>query len=452
MITHNSMHQKSISRRTLLRGLGTVLALPWLEKMGEVSGWAAGQSPGKTAPNRMAFVYVPNGKEMANWTPTGGVDDFKLSEILQPLEGHRKDLLVLTGLAADKARPHGDGGGDHARAMSAFLTGAQPRKTDGVDIRCGVSVDQLAAARIAGQTHLDSLELGCEAGNMAGGCDSGYSCVYSSTISWRSGTQPIPKEINPKLVFERLFGSQDAVGRARRAASRMSVLDYVREDARSFATKLGRSDQQKLDEYFTSIRDIEQRIARAESLGKLQPPGDFPVPTGIPQSYEEHIRMMCDLMVLGFQTDATRVCTFVMANEGSNKAYPWIGVNEGHHELSHHGNDPGKKAKIRQINLFHTKQFAYLLDKMKGVREGEGTLLDHSMIVYGSGNSDGNRHNHDDLPVLLAGRGGGTIKTGRHLRMKEETPITNLWVSLLERIDVRSPVGDSTGSLKALAG
>ena len=446
------MLHSPISRRTVLRGLGASIALPWLEGMGNLSAWAAGAAPGRTAPNRMAFVYVPNGKDMANWTPGGTGDLLKLPEILQPLAPFQKDLLVISGLAADKARPHGDGPGDHARAMAAFLTGAQPRKTDGADIRCGTSVDQLAATRIAGQTHLDSLELGCEGGNMAGNCDSGYSCVYSSTVSWRSATQPIPKEVNPKLVFERLFGSQDAVARARRDASRKSVLDYIREDAKTFTTRLGRADQQKMDEYFTSVRDIEQRIARSSSLTQLRPPANFKAPTGVPESYEEHIKLMCDLMVLAFQIDATRVCTLVMANEGSNKAYPWIGVNEGHHELSHHGNDAAKKAKIRQINLFHTRQFAYLLEKLKSVREGNGTLLDHSMIVYGSGNSDGDRHNHDDLPVLLAGQGGGTIKTGRHLKVKEETPLANLWVSMLERIDVRAPVGDSTGSLKALNG
>jgi hypothetical protein len=442
----------SISRRTVLRGLGTMIALPWLESMGSVTAWAAGGTLRGTAPNRLAFVYVPNGKDMANWTPKAAGDNFSLPEILAPLAAHQKDLLVLTGLAADKARPHGDGAGDHARAMAAFLTGAQPRKTDGTDIRCGTSVDQLAAARVAGQTHLDSLELGCEEGNMAGNCDSGYSCVYSSTVSWRSATQPVPKEVNPKLVFERLFGSQDEAARLRRAASRKSVLDYIRDDAKTFTARLGRADQQKLDEYFTSIRDIEQRIGRASSLQKLRPPSSFPIPSGIPPSYEEHIKLMCDLMVIAFQIDATRICTFVMANEGSNKPYPWIGVNEGHHELSHHGNDPAKIAKIRQINLFHVKQFAYLLEKLKSVREGTGTLLDHSMIVYGSGNSDGNRHNHDDLPVLLAGRGGGTIKTGRHIRVRQETPITNLWVSMLERIDVRAPVGDSTGPLTVLAG
>ncbi len=445
------MLNRPVSRRTVLRGLGTVIALPWLESMGAVSAWAQGAGVRNTAPNRMAFVYVPNGKDMANWTPKGVGDKFTMPELLQPLAPHQKDLLVLTGLAADKARPNGDGAGDHARAMAAFLTGSQPRKTDGADIRCGTSVDQLAAARVAGQTVLDSLELGCEEGNMAGNCDSGYSCVYSSTVSWRSATQPVPKLTNPKLVFERIFGNANEAERARRAASRKSVLDYIRDDARTFTAKLGRADQQKMDEYFTSIRDIEQRIARTTSLNKLRPPAGFKAPEGKPETYEDHIKLMCDLMVVAFQTDATRVCTFVMANEGSNKPYPWLGVNEGHHELSHHGNDQAKIAKIRQINLFHVNQFAYLLEKLKSVREGAGTLLDSSMIVYGSGNSDGNRHNHDDLPVLLAGRGGGSIKTGRHLRFDKDTPITNLWVSMLERIDVRSSVGDSTGPLKALA-
>ncbi len=439
---------KELSRRTVLRGLGTMIALPWLEAMGNLNAWAAGASAKKTAPTRMAFVYVPNGKDMANWTPKTEGDNFELPEILQPLAPFQRDLNVLTGLTADKARPHGDGGGDHARAMAAFLTGSQARKTDGTDIRAGTSVDQLAAARVGDQTHLSSLEIGCEPGNMAGGCDSGYSCVYSSTMSWRSATQPLPKEVNPKLVFERIFGGGDDAERKQRQASRKSVLDYIREDSKSLSKQLGKGDQQKLDEYFSSIRDIEQRMQRGHSLPPLVPPTDFPKPTGIPGKYDEHIRLMGDLMVLAFRTDATRVCTFVFANEGSNMAYPDIGVREGHHELSHHGRDAKKIAKIREINKFHIRQFAYLLEKLKGVKEGDSTLLDNCMIAYGSGNSDGDRHNHDDLPILLAGGGGGTIKTGRHVRFSGETPVSNLWVSMLERIDVRAPVGDSTGGLK----
>ncbi len=437
-----------LSRRTLLKGLGTVIALPWLEAMGGMSAWAAGAGEKKTAPTRMAFVYVPNGKDMANWTPKTEGENFELPEILQPLAPFQREINVLTGLTADKARPHGDGGGDHARAMTAFLTGSQARKTDGTDIHAGVSVDQLAAARIGELTHLSSLEIGCEPGQMAGGCDSGYSCVYSGTMAWRSATQPLPKEVNPKLVFERIFGGGDDAGRKQRQASRKSVLDFIREDSKSLSKQLGRSDQQKLDEYFSSIRDIEQRMQRAQSLPPLTAPADFPAPSGVPDKYEDHIRLMSDLMVLAFRTDATRICTFAFANEGSNKAYADIGVHEGHHELSHHGRDPKKLAKIREINKFHTRQLAYLLEKLKSVKEGEGTLLDNCMIAYGSGNSDGDRHNHDDLPILLAGGGGGTIKTGRHIRYAGETPVSNLWVSMLEKIDVRVPVGDSTGGLK----
>ncbi len=445
---------QNLSRRSVLRGLGTVLALPWLEAMGNMTSWAAA-TPGlarRTAPNRMAFLYVPNGKDMASWTPKTEGANYELSETLQALAPFKNDFNVITGLAADGARPHGDGGGDHARALASFLTGVHPRKTDGTDIRCGTSIDQLAAGRVGELTHLPSLEIGCEQGNMAGNCDSGYSCVYSNTMAWRSPTQPLPKEVNPKLVFERIFGGSDAAARQRRLASRKSVLDYIRDDSRALNARLGKSDQQKLDEYFTSIRDIEQRMARSQSLPPLVAPTDFPRPQGIPSTYEEHIRLMCDLMVLAFRTDATRVCTFVLSNEGSNKPYPWIGVHEGHHELSHHGRDPKKIAKIREINKFHVSQVAYLIGKLKSVKEGDGTLLDHTMLVYGSGNSDGDRHNHDDLPILMAGNAGGTIKTGRHIRMNGETPISNLWVSMLERIDVRLPVGDSTGGLTALAG
>jgi hypothetical protein len=438
---------KELSRRTVLRGLGTMIALPWLEAMGNVSAWAAGASVKKTAPTRMAFIYVPNGKDMPNWTPKTEGEGFAMPEILQPLAPYQRDLNVLTGLAADKARANGDGAGDHARAMAAFLTGSQPRKTDGSDIRAGTSVDQLAAAKVGALTHLPSLEIGCEAGAMAGNCDSGYSCVYSSTMSWRSATQPLPKEVNPKLVFERIFSGGNLDERKMRQASRKSVLDFIREDSKSLSRQLGKSDQQKLDEYFTSIRDIEQRMQKSISLPPLTAPADFAVPAGIPPNYAEHIRLLGDLMVLAFRTDATRVCTFVLANEGSNKAYTDIGVHEGHHELSHHGHDAKKIAKIREINKFHIRQFAYMLEKLRSVKEGDGTLLDNCMIAYGSGNSDGDRHSHHDLPILLAGRGGGTIKTGRHIRFADETPVSNLWVSMLERIDVRLPVGDSTGGL-----
>jgi hypothetical protein len=443
---------KLISRRTVLRGIGAAISLPWLEAMGPLSAWGADTAPAKAAPNRMAVLYVPNGKNMADWTPAAEGAEFELPAILEPLAPVKQELLVLTGLTADKARPHGDGGGDHARALAAFLTGCQPRKTDGTDIRAGVSVDQVAASRVGDQTRLSSLEIGCEQGAMAGNCDSGYSCVYSSTMSWRSATQPLPKEVNPKLVFERLFGGGADPLRAKRDANRKSVLDFIREDSGDLRGKLGATDQRKLDEYFTAIRDIEQRIERAEKMPPVATPS-IAKPQAVPGVYEEHIKLMADLMVLAFQAEVTRVCTFVLANEGSNRAYPFIGVPEGHHDLSHHGNEQKKKDKIRQINTFHVKQLAYLLTKLKSIPEGDGTLLDHCMVAYGSGNSDGNAHNHDNLPILVAGRGCGTLKTGRHIRFAKETPLNNLWLSLLDRMSVKmQTLGDSTGSLAGLNG
>lgn len=440
---------KPLSRRAVLRGLGLTVSLPWLEAMGSVS---AGADAGTTAPNRLAFLYVPNGANMDDWTPSQEGPDFPLSPILQPLAGVQDRLLVLTGLTADKARPHGDGGGDHARALAAFLTGAQPRKTDGTNIRAGISADQVAAARIGDQTRLPSLEIGCEPGAMAGNCDSGYSCVYSSTMSWRSATQPLPKEVNPKLVFERLFATVPDAQRVARDRRRRSLLDFVQEDARDLHLRLSAHDRRKLDEYFTSLRDIEQRIERAARLPDVARP-DVPPPTGIPPTHEAHLRLLADLLVLAFQADVTRVATFVLANEGSNRSYPFIGIAEGHHELSHHANDPAKKKKIAAINTFHVRQLAYLLEKLKAIREGDGTLLDHCLIAYGSGNSDGNAHNHDNLPILLAGGGGGTLQPGRHIRYPAETPLANLWLALLERVGARVPaLGDSTGPLPGLAG
>jgi len=443
-----------IPRRTVLKGLGAVMALPWLEAMGLQTGWAAGNTPEKhAAPNRMAFLYVPNGVNMDGWrVGAEGALPSKLPPILAPLNNVRKDFSILTGLAADKARSHGDGGGDHARAMSAFLTGAQPRKTDGANIRAGISADQLAASRIGDRTRLASLEIGTEASKLAGGCDSGYSCIYQSNISWRSATQPMPKEVNPKLIFERLFGAGSDLERQRRDAARKSVLDAVREDFRELNVRLGADDQRKLDEYFTAVREMELRIAKSAAGGqKKLPVGTLP-PKGIPESYAEHLRLLADLIVLAFQTDTTRVATFVLANEGSNRAYPFIGVRDGHHSISHHGHDPVKLAKIQDINVFHSTQLAYLLERLKSVKEGDGNLLDHSMIVYGSGNGDGDRHNHDDLPILLAGKGCGTIKQGRHIVYSNEVPLNNLWVSMLNRMDIRDvQLGDSTGELKKLS-
>lgn len=440
-----------ISRRTVLRGLGTAVALPLLDAMAPRTAFGAATS-NAAAPRRMAFLYVPNGIKMSDWTPKAEGADFELPAILQPLASFKDDLLVLTGLTADKARPNGDGPGDHARAAAAFLTGCQPRKTGGADIKVGVSVDQFAAARIGDQTRLPSLEIGIERTLQAGSCDSGYACVYSHTLSWRSENTPVPKEMDPRAVFERLFSTRpNDPDRLKRNRLRSSVLDSVTAEASSLKSRLGLADQRKLDEYLTSVRDIELRIARSEKLPPAQPPEGTVKPEGLPASVPEHLKLMCDLLVLAFRTDVTRVCTFMLANEGSNRPYPFIGVSDGHHDLSHHQNDPKKLAKIREINLFHMKQFAYILGQLKSIREGERTLLDNCMIAYGSGNSDGNRHNHNDLPILLAGKGGGTLKTGRHLRFADNTPLNNLWLSMLDRVGAGTDkLGDSTGRLAGL--
>jgi hypothetical protein len=440
-------------RRGFLRGLGTAVALPWLECMAPALAAPAAAS-GAGHPRRMAFVYIPNGANMADWTPAALGADFELPATLKPLAAHRKDVLVLSGLAHDKARPNGDGPGDHARASATFLTGCQAKKTQGADIKVGASVDQVAAAKIGRATRFASLELGCDRGQQTGNCDSGYSCAYSFNISWRNESTPNPPETNPRLVFERLFsngaGSESAERRARRELGQQSVLDFVLEDANRLKSQLGATDRRKLDEYLTAVREIEGRIERAERFVAEVPAERKP--TGIPKEYEQHLRIMFDLMVLAFQTDATRVATFIMAHDGSNRPYPFIGVPDGHHDLSHHGGNEDKKAKIGRINQFHMTQFAYFVDRLKSVREGDGTLLDNCMVVYGSGIGDGNRHNHDNLPVLLAGKGGGTIETGRHVRAEKETPMTNLYLSMLDRVGVNVPrLGDSTGRLTLLS-
>jgi hypothetical protein len=426
------------------------VALPLLEAMTPAKAQEADVKP----PVRMAFLYVPNGIQMGDWTPKEVGAGFALPPVLEPLAAFKDDLLVLSGLTLDPARAHGDGGGDHARAMASFLTGRHPRKTDGADLRAGISVDQIAAREVGRATRFPSLEIGCEGGNNAGQCDHGYSCAYQSNLSWRGESTPVAKEINPRLVFDRLFGGPPGVDgdEDRGSRQRKSVLDHVTEDARQFTKVLGASDRRKLDEYLTSVREVEQRVSRvrpALAAGKAT----YLRPLGIPIDYQEHLRLMADLLVLAFQSDLTRVVTFVFANDGSNRSYRSIGVPDGHHDLSHHGGDETKRAKVREINRFHTSQLAYLLAKLRSIREGDGTLLDHCMIAYGSGISDGNAHNHDNLPILLAGNGSGTIKTGRHLRFERETPLTNLYLSLLDRIGVTiDSFGDSTGRLESLDG
>ena len=403
----------------------------------------------------MAFVYVPNGATMSQWTPSAVGTGFELPRILQPLAAHKDDLCVLNGFAQTNGLALGDGAGDHARASASFLTGAHARKTSGRDIKAGISVDQIAAQHIGDQTVLPSLELSCDVGKRIGACDSGYSCAYQFNISWRTDTMPMMPEVDPKQVFTRLFG--DATGgldsqqaRTRRALFQNSVLDFVSDDARRLKSRLGNTDQRKLDEYLTSVREIEKRVELAEKTAPRLPSGAQP--PDMYDSFEEHVRLMFDMLALAFQTDSTRVSTFIVGHEGSNRAYSSIGVNDGHHDLSHHFNDPKNIEKITKINCLHARQFAYFLEKLKSIREGGGTLLDNCMIVYGSGISDGNKHNHDDLPILLAGRGGGTITPGRHIKAPGGTPLNNLYLSMLDRVGAPTPrFGDSTGRFDAIA-
>ncbi len=445
------MSQKfQLPRRTFLKGLGAGMALPWLEAMYSNSALAAGGQA--TAPLRMAYVFIPNGAIMPGWTPGKDGADYELSETLQPLQALKSEINVISGLGQDNGRAKGDGPGDHARCASTYLTGAHPVKTAGADIRVGVSVDQVAAEQIGQLTRLPSLEIGIEKGRSAGSCDSGYSCAYSSSVSWKTATTPMAKEINPRAVFERMFGgdTQNAERQAKRNAYRQSILDLVADDASRLQTKLGRTDRQKLDEYFTSVREIESRIKRAEELAAAQRP-DYEVPEGIPGSQEEHLRLMYDMMLLAFQTDTTRIATFMLGNAGSNRSYRMVEVNEGHHQLSHHRNKEEPVNKLKRVDKFHITEFATFLEKLRSVKEGERTLLDNSMIVYGSGLSDSNRHSHVDLPIVLAGRGGDTIKPGRHIRLKGEVPLNNLFLSMLERMGAEvEELGDSTGPLSVI--
>ena len=442
-----------ISRRTALKGLGASIALPMLDAM--VPARAQAAATAASAPVRAAFIFVPNGMSMADFTPSEVGRDFALTPTLEPLASVRDHVLIFSGLTHDNGRAKGDGAGDHARASASFLTGAHPYKTAGKDIRLGVSVDQFAASQVGDQTMLRSLEVGCESPQPAGNCDSGYSCAYSSHISWRSETTPVPQEVNPSSVFDRLFGSDDereaAENRARRLANRKSILDFVLEDVSALQRRLGIADRNKLDEYTTSIRDIERRIEWARSDLSRAPQPEMAKPDGIPAEWGEHIRLMYDMIVLAFQSDLTRVTSFMVSRAGNNRSFPDLAVSEGHHWLSHHGGEEEKLKHIRKIDRFYMDQFAYFLERLQSIREGEGTLLDNAMILMGSGLADGNAHAHHDLPLLLAGHGGGTIDTGRHLRYPTNTPVCNLFLSMLDRLGAEAPrFGDSTGRLNDL--
>lgn len=438
---------KPLSRRTVLRGVGTALALPLLEAMAPVrAGRAAG-------PTRLVYVYVPNGVHVPDWrlAQEGALGD--LPWILAPLESQRSEISVLSGLTHDKGRHNGDGPGDHARAGATFLTGVQPLKTDG-QVRLGISADQVAARAVGDETRFRSLQLGGESGRSSGQCDSGYACAYSNNISWQSATVPAGKEVDPRLVFDRLFrGGADALTHAalrQRAERRQSVLDFVRDDAQRLAARLGNADRAKLDEFQTGLRELELRIQSALPERVESVPDDAR-PAGVPTDFAEHARLLADVLVLALETDRTRVATWMLANEGSNRSYRNLGLSEGHHSLSHHKGDPQKYAAIRAINRHHVELFEHLLAGLARVREGDQSLLDACMVVYGSGLADGNRHSHHDLPILLCGRGNGQLSPGRHLRFPAETPMCDLHLALLERMGAPTDaLGDSRAPLQGI--
>lgn len=448
--------KKALPRRTILRGLGTTIALPLLDSMVPALS-AFGQS--SASPVRLGFVYVPNGiigtgsagPRPNQWTPTAEGSGFEFTPLLKSLEPFRDRLVVLSGLAQVNGRALGDGPGDHARAGATWLTGVHPKKTEGADIRAGVSADQIAARALGQHTELASLELGLEQPFLAGGCDSGYSCAYTNTLSWRGPTTPLPVEVNPRAVFERLFGETDSTDPAARLAMldhRRSILDYVSANLDRLSRRVGTGDRRKLTEYLDAVRDIERRIQRAEQRNAAIAVPTMERPTAIPEDFEDQARLMMDLLVLAWQTDMTRVTTLMMAREGSNRSYRSIGVSDGHHSLTHHQNDPEKIDKVLKIDQLHVETFAYLVDRLRTTPDGDGSLLDHSVLLYGSSICDGNRHTHHDLPAVVVGGANGQLKGGRHSAYPRDTPLNNLLLNLLGKAGVEvDQFGDSTGVL-----
>lgn len=420
-----------------------------------VPAFAAASRAGKSAaPIRLAFVYVPNGIIMPAFTPTVVGKEYELTRVLKPLEAFRNDIFVLSGLRDQNGEPGPDGAGDHARAGASYLTGVRPKKTAGADLKGGISADQVAAQFLGKETRLASLELGCDDARVVGNCDSGYSCAYSNSISWRTPSTPMPPEVNPRMAFERLFGAEDLSldpeTRARRKQYRKSILDLVQDDTRKLVGNLGPADKRKVDEYLTAVREIEKRIAVAEKQEQPVLP-EMEKPAGVPVNFSDYAKLMYDLQVLAFQTDTTRISTLMIGREGSNRVYPEAGVPESHHPITHHRNIPEWVEKVTRINVFHAELFAYFLNKLKTTPDGDGSLLDHSMIVYGSGLSDGNQHSHAELPVVVAGRGDGSLKPGRHIAYPKGTPMTNLYLTVLDRAGVKpESIGDSTGKVEHL--
>lgn len=434
---------KHVSRRMLLRGAGVAVGLPLLEAMRPALG--APKAAGTA--RRVGVVYVPNGIWMKDWLPSKTGAGYEMARIMKPLEKFREDFVVVSGLSnhsAAKAK-----GGAHAKASGSFLSSSEPKYTAGADVRAGVTFDQIAAQQFAAETRVASLQLGCEDARMVGNCDTGSSCAYTNTLSWKNAETPLAVEVNPRSVFERLFGtvdpSLDAATKARRAVYKKSILDLTRESTKSLVGTLGAQDKRKMDEYLTSIREVETRIAKAESDPEI-PLGEKP--SGIPFAYVEYVKLMFDLQVVAFQADVTRVSTMMLGREGSVRTYPEIGVPDPHHPLTHHRGHPDFIEKVIKINTYHVELFSYFLERLKATQDGDGTLLDHSTILYGGALSDGNQHSNHNLPLLVAGHAGGQ-KGGYHVAAKAETPAANLFVNMLDRVGVKAEkFGDSTGRLE----
>ena len=453
----------SLNRRRFLRGLGACLALPAFETLRPISALAAeAKAAAKLAatasgvPLRMAFVYFPNGAIQPKWWPKGEGKDFEFATTMQPLAKVKHQLQILGGMDHVNATPGPDGAGDHARASGTFLTGVRVKKTAGSDIHAGISIDQVAANQVGHLTRFPSLELTCDSVRKSGNCDSGYSCAYQYNLAWRSPTQPVAPEPNPRLLFERLFGAgapgERAKGLAMRQQQQRSILDFVLDDARSLQGQMAARDKDKLDEYLTSVREIEKRIEKSERFGAAPDPSS-PTPAGIPANYGEYIGVMFDMMLLAFQTDSTRIATFLLANEGSNRAFPEIDIAEGHHFLTHHQGKSDMIDKVAEIDLYYMRHLARFLEKMESTKDTDGqSLLHNSMIVYGSGNSDANRHTHVNLPVLLAGGGGGTLHPGRYVK-SGGVPMSNLLLSMADRMGAQGIErhGDSTGRFNGIS-
>ncbi len=444
----NFISRRALSRRTFLRGIGAAISLPWLDAMTPALA-PFGARRHRGSPARAMFVFHPNGQSLPDFFPATEGTDVRLPFILEPLEPVKRHLTVVSGLGLDAALAHGDGPGDHARAAASFLTCVHPKKTGGADIRAGVSVDQLIAAKVGGATRLPSIEIGCEGGRLAGNCDSGYACAYVNNISWRSPSAPMTKESSPRRIFERLFGidasAADGEARDRRMRNRLSILDFVRDDAAALRSSLGSEDRPRLDEFLTSLREIERRVADHDAAGKPPPAPEFPAE----MDYPTHLKLLYDLAAMALQSDATRVITLMVANGGSNRSYPFAGARDGHHDLSHHGGDPKKIDGVRRINRFHAENLARFLAKLDTTKEGDGTLLERSTVLYGCGIADGDRHDHKNLPILVAGGGTATPLGARHLRAPLGTPLANLHLAVMDRMNVRqASFADSTGRIE----